>query len=482
MSAIARAFLVLIATALTAATAGEAWTARFEDELATQEWTLIKSAARPGWQPLGWSNAIPVGLSLTDSASGKRAPLEPSAYFTSEDRQRWGGRTLGVDWVLVVDGATGATATVSGQLKSGMPRVLQLEAEVAQPGIELTSDADQPRIHERTTSPESGGPGLRYFLKLDPATYGGRATLRFNLTTALMGPPTNHSAAAPIESEGWAGEDPELKSTLAALIRARAGGTQNTPLPGLRRNDEPVFAAVEQRTVISIEEETAVEVILHNLTDQPQPVVISGYGDFAVPTVSLELPPEASRVEWLPVHSMEPATGTVSVVVEAGGFRCLDIPIPVNFLPPQDNLARDSRVKVEVDSTLSGYRTTALTDGVNPAGDQSEERVFTWASDESVAAHWVRMTLPQPTAISEMRLVWHQENGRPLTSQRGEITGWTATGERIALASVDRPGEEAETVIEFEGVQLHAIEWRQPSGGGAPRRPNLLWLNELEVR
>ena len=474
--------LAFAAFTLTASAAGEAWTARFEDELATQEWTLIKSAARPGWQPVGWSNAIPVGLSLTDSASGKKAPLEPSAYFTSEERQRWGGRTLGVDWVLVVDGATSATATVSGQLESGMPRVLQLEAAVAQPGVELTSDADQPRIHERTTDPESGGPGLRYFLKLDPATYGGRATFRFNLATTLMGPSTNHSPAAPIESEGWAGEDPELKSTLAALIRARAGGAENTPLPGLRRNDEPVFAAVEQRTVVSIEEETAVEVILHNLTDQAQSVIISGYGDFAVPTVSLELPPEASRVEWLPVRSMEPATGTVSVVVEAGGFRCLDISVPVNFLPPQDNLARDSRVKVEVDSTLSGYRTTALTDGISPEGDRPEDRIFTWASDESAAAHWVRMTFPQPTAISEMRLVWHQENGRPLTAQRGEVIGWTATGERVMLASVDRPGEQAETIMEFEGLQLDALEWRQPPGGGAPRRAILLWLNELEVR
>ena len=52
------------------------------------------------------------------------------------------------------------------------------------------------------------------------------------------------------------------------------------------------ITAVEQRTVVSIEEETAVEVILHNLTDRAQSVVISGYGDFAVPTVSLALPPE----------------------------------------------------------------------------------------------------------------------------------------------------------------------------------------------
>lgn len=485
MTRLPRIGFFLLCAFSTAVAADESWTARFEDELATQEWTLIKSDIIPAWQPPGASNAVPLEFKLVDSASGQKATLRTSAFFTSDTRLRWGGRTLGVDWVLVLDGATGETATVSGQLKSGMTRVLRLEASAKEQGVLLASDPQQPRIHERTTDPETGGSGLNYFLRVEPGVYGGRASFRFSISA-----PTNGEAfigPRPLRSpgQGWAGEDPELKATMAALIRARLAGTADgnpAPLPGLRRTDEPVFAAVDQQTVASIESETELEVILHNLTDRTQPVTITGHGDFAVPTLSFELPPAASRIETLPVHSMEPATGTVLVVVEASGFQCLEIPIPVIFLPPDENLLRDSRVKIEVDSAMSGYRSTGLADGRIPVGDSPEERAYSWSSDESVAAHWVRIAFPQPTAVSELKLLWHNLNGRPLVPQAGELTGWTASGERVPLAKIDMPPVENETRIEFETIQLKTLEWRQPVGAGSQRRPNLLWLNELEVR
>jgi hypothetical protein len=502
------ALLLWLAGALVSAAAEPSLTVQFEDALATQEWTLVKTGVLPAWQPADQSNALPIQLWLTDANTGERAPLKPSAHFLAENRLRWGGRTLGLDWVLVLDGATNNELSVSGQLKSGMPRVVSLEAGITLPddgspaatstgptlqqrGLEwtITSDPGQPRIHQGTTDATSNWLGLRYFLTMDPSPeqQGGRASFRFNLQVhpeLNAPPPETNNPPEPPQETGWTGADQDLTATLAALVRARALGQTNStnlPLPGLRRPDEPVFAAVNKNHLVSVENETALEIILHNLTDQPQPYELSGHGDFATPVLQGVLQAGESRLASLPILSMEPGQGTVSARVEAGGFRCLEAPVQVTFLPAQANLARDSRVEVEADSTFSGSTILALTDGLSPTNlERGLPR--SWASDETDAAHWVRLTFPQATAISELRLLWNFADGRHYTSRRGEVSGWTGTGEHVLLTTVNQMDDQAETRLEFETIQLKAIEFRQPRGGGSPHRPNLLWLNELEVR
>jgi hypothetical protein len=107
----------------------------FESDLATQEWALVKGGPPPHWHPPGATAAWPLHLVLIHAATGARSALKPAAYFVTGDRHRWGGRTLGVDWVLVLDGISNQHLRVSGQFKSATAQVLALEA-----GVQLNLD------------------------------------------------------------------------------------------------------------------------------------------------------------------------------------------------------------------------------------------------------------------------------------------------------------------------------------------------------
>jgi hypothetical protein len=147
-------------------------TARFEDDLATQEWTLIKSGPLPEWKPPAENNPLPLTFFLTDAATGARVAMNPAAYFTTGERQRWGGRTLGVDWVLVLDGASNELLRVSGQWKASTPRILRVEAGLNLPlrtwtwhegphqRVEL--QADTPPCSSTHATPLGSGRQARY--------------------------------------------------------------------------------------------------------------------------------------------------------------------------------------------------------------------------------------------------------------------------------------------------------------------------------
>ena len=95
-----------------------------------------------------------------------------------------------------------------------------------------------------------------------------------------------------------------------------------------------------------------------------------------------------------------------------------------------------------------------------------------------LAAPWVRYRFPEPTALSEVLLVWSPA----AISQRGHLRGLTAAGEDVELATYSNAGPVSETRIFIGDVHLRSITLHQPAGGGPPDQPNVLWLNELEVR
>jgi hypothetical protein len=148
---------------------------------------------------------------------------------------------------------------------------------------------------------------------------------------------------------------------------------------------------------------------------------------------------------------------------------CAGQTIQVEFLDPGASLARDDRVRVETSGTEAGTSTRALRDG---------DQASTWQADPAVVEPWVRVGFPEPTAISEVLLVWPAD----ATSQRGFLRGLTAAGEDVHLAAFSNAPGTAETRVRIGEVQLRSLTVHQPAGGGPPRQPNVLWLNELEVR
>ena len=480
--------LVLLATTGWASAADlPSLTARWEDELATQEWTLAKSGELPAWQPPGLTSTIPLHVILTDAATSERAPMVPSADFRADARRRWGGRTLGVDWVLVLDGVTGDVLTVTGQFKSNRARVLNLEAGWPRHPmfrVEASSDPGVPRLHQAVLDATTNWSGLRYYLGLSAPTDGAvtRTTFRFNLT-AQTGTPsapdeTNPPAAlavAPTPS------DAEWTAARMAFIRAQARGAGTAAqLPPETLRDHPVFVALPLTNIVVVDTQTSLEVLCHNATATTQVVQIYSRGDAAASQQEVVLHPGESQIALLTIQSETPTSGYQTVTAEAQGQSVLDVRLPFEFLSLEASLARDARVILEVDSTQSGTSLSALNDGAT--GTATGDTIATWASDETMSTHRVRLTFPQPTAVSEVRLVWPQREGTTYTSTRGRVLGWTDGGAWMDLARFHRLSEDEETTLTFESVRLKAIELQQPPGGGHPKRPNLLWLNELEVR
>jgi hypothetical protein len=217
--------------------------ARFEEELGTQEWRRAYAATTPAWTPPGGDTRI-IRVELTDAATGRHAPLLPAVAYEVDGRQRWGGRQLGVDWVLVADGVTNDTLRLSLLLKSDAeePRLFSVDLGVdatlegwiwhrdlfdAQPlarsapaqswhrivgaghgrqsfvpfGVVSSNDlqlialtdAEEPRLFEILADPARRFLGVRHDLALSPETaaFPGRAVLRATLheTRSDLRPP-----------------------------------------------------------------------------------------------------------------------------------------------------------------------------------------------------------------------------------------------------------------------------------------------------
>lgn len=203
---------------------------RFEDELATQEWTLVTRDVPLAWTSPLSTQALPVRLYLTDAVTGQRAEMKPAGAFTSDSRRRWGGRTLDVDWVLVADEDDGGALALSGQLKAAEPRCVTLSAGVEldlsgwtwhddvqtrrvmdaqgdyyanvsslpygrrgeqspypfgvvsseRGALVVETDVDEPRIYQIAAEPAERFIGIHYDLGLSPETtkFPGRAAFR----------------------------------------------------------------------------------------------------------------------------------------------------------------------------------------------------------------------------------------------------------------------------------------------------------------
>ena len=194
----------------------------------------------------------------------------------------------------------------------------------------------------------------------------------------------------------------------------------------------------------------------------------------------VSLPPGASAPFSVGLHKDTQRVSVVRFRVEAGGRVMSESSSVVVFGPILRHLGMKAGVRVMADSVYGGYTTGPLIDGiVETAGLPWNEAAF--ATGESPAAHWVRFLLPAPERVSAVSLFWNSEGGETYTSRNLEVAGTLAGGERVLLAAVTNAEAQATTRISFEPRDVTSIEIRQPSGGGAKARPNLMWLREVAI-
>lgn len=150
------------------------------------------------------------------------------------------------------------------------------------------------------------------------------------------------------------------------------------------------------------------------------------------------------------------------------------------FLDTRSGLATRPGVRVTADSTFGGYDTKALHDGIADGANLAWNEAA-WASEDSPLEHWVRFEFPEPVAVEEVIIHWNHEGGVTYTGREGLILGEVATGQELPLANwKSRPGERA-TRVSFPRQMLRTVRVVQNPGQGAPERPGIMWIAEVEV-
>lgn len=232
---------------------------------------------------------------------------------------------------------------------------------------------------------------------------------------------------------------------------------------------EPLWTRMETGRVVTLEENLTLPVQVWNRSELPQAVTLSSVGDFLSTSVQHTLEAGEQREMELVVTASETRPGRMQVIVAIPDRVCLRQDLQLEFLAPDASLARDHRVTVESSGVTDDRTAEAVRDG---------DYATTWTSSSTTPSPWIRYRFPAPTAVSSVRLIWPAGQA----SQHGILRGETAAGDVLELAAFTNTSEATETELIFAETQLNTLELRQPVGAGPPDQPNLLWLNELEVR
>lgn len=239
----------------------------------------------------------------------------------------------------------------------------------------------------------------------------------------------------------------------------------------------PVEASGPGRRVVTREAKAMIGVTVTNHTAEAREAVVAWSGEKRVVTLAAG----ASEVVSLPVE--RPKTGgavTLKMTLSSGGREWWAEECRVVFLDARASLASEPGVQATADSTFGGYSTKALNDGVADGANLAWNEAA-WASEDGAGEHWVRLAFPQPVAMEEVVIHWNHEGGVTYTGREGVILGEVATGQELPIANwKSKPGERM-TRVTFPRQMLKTLRVTQSPGKGAPERPGIMWLTELEA-
>jgi hypothetical protein len=137
---------------------------------------------------------------------------------------------------------------------------------------------------------------------------------------------------------------------------------------------------------------------------------------------------------------------------------------------------------VLVDGCYAGYeRLDVLTDGKLMTPGETTVGV-SWASEEVPGDHWVVLAWPRARAVNQVRLHWAYYQSAYWTARKLVLQTWDGRGWVTRFQTADNPAG-PETLVPLSSVTSSRLRVIQPDGGGNPAKgPNILWMDEIEVR
>jgi hypothetical protein len=199
-------------------------------------------------------------------------------------------------------------------------------------------------------------------------------------------------------------------------------------------------------------------------------------------------PPAGTSV--YPLHSVEAryryAGGPLKLVLLAdripAGDRIRAIRLELTSfdkLTADGNVAREATVAV--DSETGGYPASALNDSTTEYGGSTPGR--SCCSAETPQDHWATFELPQPETIGHVIVYWAcYPRGPDLYNTARELEiQYQQDGQWVPVLRLPTPFGVYRTVYACKPFTASAVRLFMPAGKGPANRPNLLWMNEVEL-
>lgn len=152
----------------------------------------------------------------------------------------------------------------------------------------------------------------------------------------------------------------------------------------------------------------------------------------------------------------------------------------VSLFPKRENLLTEERVSVKADSNYAGYNTAPLYDGIiDTEGFVWNESA--WASAEIATPHWIEISFPKPVEISSVMIHWALDDNKYWVSNKYKIE-YFKNDEWVLLDKMEgsNTAEKFNKHI-FNRVSAQKVRIEQEIGGGPKKRPDLMWIREVEV-
>ena len=147
------------------------------------------------------------------------------------------------------------------------------------------------------------------------------------------------------------------------------------------------------------------------------------------------------------------------------------LPAPANGFPAATVLVPSG--------CYGGYRVAPLVDGIRER-DKLYWADAGWASAEDGDEAWLELRFPEPLSAGTLRLQWAVDNGRLHASRQYRVEVRRGSDWEV----VDRVENNTQAVTEhaLPATPFEALRICQPPHGGSERRPDLMWLAQVERR
>ncbi len=284
----------------------------------------------------------------------------------------------------------------------------------------------------------------------------------------------------PVEVSAGFGQDGGF-SLDADFTVEDGGGEHRLSQPVTWTLRDPVAISLTDPHVISIQERASISLRVRNLMNAPATITFTWDGDYGEGESEVTLKAKEERRVYLPVVSGGRSEGAVTVRAESRGVDLFKSVATVTFLGAHASVVRDSSVAVSTSGDFPGYTPQTLRDGVTRPGAEMAFNEAAWASEDVPGDTWVRFDFPSPIEVSEVKLYWNEEGGVRYTSQSGVVEGVREDGSTWPLQNYTSEQGAAVTTVSFDPARVVGLVIRQPDSQGPVSRPDILWLNEIEV-